>query len=107
MKPKSERIQCDKTRPTQIAKEVAHLARSVLGDNVEVVWFGSWPKGKAMARSDIDLAVSTGLPIPLERMGLLLDAVEELPTLYQIDIVDLYAVGSALREEILKYGEHL
>jgi predicted nucleotidyltransferase len=107
MKSESEHIQFDKTRPTQIAREVACLARSIFGDNVEVLWFGSWPKGNARAHSDIDLAISTGAPIPLERMRLLLDAVEELPTLYQVDIVDLCAVGSVLREEILKYGEHL
>lgn len=99
------RQQCDKSRPTQIAQEVARLARSFLGAQVEVLWFGSWAKGTAMPRSDIDIAVSTGVPIPLERMSLLLDAVEELPTLYHVDIVDLHSVGATLRDEIGKYGE--
>jgi len=60
-----------------------------------------------MPHSDLDVAISTGAPIAPERMGLLREAVDELPTLYEIDIVDLHAAGSALREEILKYGNRL
>lgn len=86
---------------------MARLARSVFGENAEVIWFGSWPQGKALPRSDIDLAVSTGAPISPERMGLLQEAVDELPTLYQVDIIDLNAAGPALREAILKHGQRL
>ncbi len=53
------------------------------------------------------MAISTGAPIAPERMGLLQEAVDELSTLYEIDIMDLNATGPALREEILKYGERL
>jgi predicted nucleotidyltransferase len=97
----------DIARPFEIAREVARLARSVLGEDAEVIWFGSWPKGKALPHSDIDVAISTGAPIAPEHMGLLQEAVDELPTLYEIDIMDLNATGPALREEILKYGERL
>ena len=45
-------------RPTEVAKEAARLARKVLGHEVEVIWFGSWPLGRAQARSDIDLAMA-------------------------------------------------
>jgi len=94
-------------RPAEIATEVARLVRSLLGKDTEVIWFGSWPRGKALPHSDIDVAISTGAPIAPERMGLLQEAVDELPTLYQIDIIDLNATGPALRKEILKYGERL
>lgn len=40
-------------------------------------------------------------------MALLHDAVDDIATLYQIDLVDLSAVGPGLREEVLKYGERL
>jgi len=107
MKDESARGERDIARPTEIAREVARLARLVLGHDAEVIWFGSWPQGKALSRSDIDLAVSTGAPIPLQSMALLQEAVDDLPTLYQVDIIDLNAVGPALRKEILKHGEHL
>ena len=35
------------------------------------------------------------------------DAVDNIATLYQIDLVDLSTAGPGLREEILKYGERL
>jgi predicted nucleotidyltransferase len=94
-------------RPLEIAREVARLARSLFGDGTEVIWFGSWPRRRALAHSDIDLAVSTGTPIPPERMALLHDAVDDISTLYEIDLVDLSSAGPALREEVFKYGERL
>ena len=99
--------QGDVARPLEIAREVAKLARSLLGESTEVIWFGSWPRRKAVAHSDIDLAISIGTPIPPERMALLHDAVDEIATLYQIDLVDLSSAGPGLREEVLKYGKHL
>jgi len=99
--------QTDVARPLEIAREVAKLARSLLGENTEVIWFGSWPQRKALAHSDIDLAISIGTPIAPERMALLHDAVDDTATLYQIDLVDLCSVGPGLREEVLKYGERL
>lgn len=99
--------QTEVARPREIAGEVARLARSLLGENTEVIWFGSWPRRKALAHSDIDLAISTGTPILPEHMALLHDAVDDIATLYQIDIVDLSSAGPGLREEVLKYGERL
>ena len=94
-------------RAREIAGEVAKLARSLLGENTQVIWFGSWPQQKALAHSDIDVAVSTGTPIPLERMALLHDAVDEIATLYGIDLLDLGSAGPGLRDEVLKHGERL
>jgi predicted nucleotidyltransferase len=99
--------QNDVTRPREIACEVARLARSLLGESTEVIWFGSWPRRRALPHSDIDLAISTGTPIPPERMALLHEAVDNIATLYQVDLVDLSTAGPSLREEVVKYGEHL
>lgn len=107
MKHRSDHNEGDMPRAAKIALEVAELARSILGEGTEVLWFGSWPQGTARPHSDIDVAISTGAPIPLEQMGRLQDAVDELPTLYEIDILDLNATGPALREEILRHGERL
>jgi predicted nucleotidyltransferase len=99
--------QSDVTRAREIASEVARLARSLLGESTDVIWFGSWPRRRALPHSDIDLAISIGTPIPLERVALLHDAVDNIATLYQIDLVDLTTAGPGLREEVLKYGERL
>jgi predicted nucleotidyltransferase len=97
----------DGARAREIAGEVAQLARSLLGENTQVIWFGSWPRGKAVAHSDIDVAVSIGIPIPAERMALLHDAVDDIATLYEIDLIDLGSAGPGLRDEVLKHGERL
>lgn len=91
-------------RPLEVAREVARLARTILGESASIVWFGSWVRGAAATRSDLDIAVSTGKPIAPEVMGELHSSVEELPTLYQIDLVDLSAAGPALRAEVLRDG---
>ena len=97
----------DGARAREIAGEVSKLARSLLGEDTQVIWFGSWPRGKALAHSDIDVAVSVGTPIPPERMALLHDAVDDIATLYEIDLLDLGSAGPGLRDEVLKYGEWL
>jgi len=107
MKHESDDFESEVTRPAEIARDVARLARSLLGKDAEVIWFGSWPQGKARPHSDIDVAISIGDPISPERMSILQEAVDDLPTLYEIDIVDLNATGPKLREEILKHGERL
>jgi predicted nucleotidyltransferase len=104
---RSRSLHPDSARPIEIARDVARVARSILGDQVEVIWFGSWPAGEARPRSDIDVAVSVGKPIPPEQMALLHEAVDDLPTLYSIDVVDLSSTGAAFREEVLKRGERL
>jgi len=97
----------DGARPREIACEVAKLARSLLGEDTQVIWFGSWPRAKAVAHSDIDVAVSTGAPIPMERLALLHDALDDIATLYEIDLVDLGSAGPLLCDEVLKFGERL
>lgn len=94
-------------RPAQLAKEIAVLARDILGSAVEVIWFGSWPQRKARHYSDLDIAVSAGAAISPAQMARLRDAIEDLPTLFEVDLVDLHAVGRALRDEIVKHGVRL
>jgi uncharacterized protein len=107
MKQESKYDARELNRAVEVAADVARLARSQLGTETEVIWFGSWRQGKARPRSDIDVAVSTGSAISLERMAALREAVDKLPTLYSIDLVDLNTTGPRLREEILKHGQRL
>lgn len=94
-------------RPREIAEQVARLARQILGPNIEVLWFGSWVKGTAQPHADIDIAVTASEAIPLQEMAALRDAIDHLPTLHEIDLIDLLTVGQTFREEILGHGIYL
>jgi predicted nucleotidyltransferase len=87
-------------RATEVASQVAQLARSALGDRVRVLWFGSWPRKRAVQGSDIDIALEMDTPIPAAVFARLRDAIDELPTLHSIDPVDLRLVDERLRSEI-------
>ena len=105
-RPVTERS-ADAGRASTIAQEVARLARQILGPEVEVIWFGSWPRKRALPHSDIDIAVSADKPIPVSQMALLREAVDGLSTLYTVDILDLTEASPSLRQEILKHGVRL
>lgn len=94
-------------RPAEVAREAARLARKVLGESIEVIWFGSWPQGKAQPHSDIDLAVRADGVIAPERLAMLRDAVDNLQTLYDVELVDLATVGPSMRKAILGQGVKL
>lgn len=54
-----------------------------------VVLFGSRAAGTAGPRADFDLGVLGPAPLPLDVFYRIRDALEELPTLYTVDWVDL------------------
>ena len=69
----------------------------------EVVLFGSRAKGTALERSDIDIAVSG-----VEGFDALLEEVEEIPTLYTVDLLDMDTCGNGLLlEDIRQYGRKI
>lgn len=94
-------------RPRQVAQEVAQLARQVLGADLEVIWFGSWPKGNANPRADVDIAVVGTEAFRPEQLARLRALADDVATLHEIDLVDLHTVGETFRDEILRDGIHL
>lgn len=69
----------------------------------KVVLYGSRAKGTALERSDIDVAVY-GIPYS----ELLLEEVEEIPTLHQIDLLFADECGNQLLlEDIEQYGRKI
>lgn len=67
------------------------------------VLFGSRAKGTATDRSDIDIAVSG-----VQDIGALREALDAVPTLYQIDLVDLdTCTNDLLMEDINSYGHQI
>jgi predicted nucleotidyltransferase len=97
-------IEPSSRRPRQVAEQVASMARRMLGADTRVYWFGSWAEGRAVERSDVDVGIIASRPIPLDQFSRLRGAVEELPTLYMVDLVDLNAVGAELRERAVTRG---
>lgn len=69
----------------------------------EVILFGSRAKDTAIERSDVDIAVSG-----VENIDLLIQKIEELPTLYSIDIVNMDdCKNELLLEDIRQYGREV
>ena len=82
----------------EVIQEVAKLCRDFHAK--EVILYGSRARGTARERSDIDIAV-TGA----ENFELLVEEVEELPTLYSVDLVNMDTCkNELLLEDIRQYG---
>jgi len=79
----------------------------MLGADVEVIWFGSWPKGTAHSHADIDIAISGPTVFLPERLAELRAGIEDMATLHEIDIVDLHTVSERFQQEILRHGIRL
>lgn len=72
-----------------------------------VLLFGSRATGRAKARSDFDLGVIGAAPLPLPAFYRIADQLENLPTLYTIDWVDLSRVSPEFRARALAEGRVL
>ena len=69
----------------------------------EVVLYGSRAKGTARERSDIDIAVSG-----VECFDELVEKIEELPTLYSVDLLNMDTCrNELLLEDIKQYGRKI
>ena len=82
----------------EVICEVSKLCRDFQAD--EVILYGSRAKGTARERSDIDIAVSG-----VKDFDTLSDEVEDLPTLYSVDLLNLDTCrNDLLLEDIRQYG---
>ena len=88
-------------RAEEVIEEVADLCRQFQAK--KVILYGSRAKGTARERSDIDIAVSG-----VKNFGLLVEKVEELPTLYSVDIINMDTCrNQLLLEDIKQYGREI
>ena len=92
------------SRVKTLVNQVAGEIRSELGDNITVIWFGSWVRGNASPHSDIDLAISSPSLIHPEKIAMLRDWIDDLPTLFSIDLIDLNEASPIIVDEIKRYG---
>ena len=85
----------------EVIQETAKLCRSFHAK--ENILYGSRAKGTARERSDIDIAVSG-----VADFDTLLEAVEALPTLYSVDLLNLDTCrNQLLLEDIREYGRKI
>lgn len=85
----------------EVIEEVTMLCREFRAK--KILLYGSRAKGTARERSDIDIAV-TGV----EDFDTLAEAVENLPTLYSVDLLNLDTCkNQLLLEDIKQYGREI
>ena len=88
-------------RAEEVIEEVADLCRQFQAK--KVILYGSRAKGTARERSDIDIAVSG-----VDNFELLVEKVEELPTLYSVDMLNMDTCrNQLLLEDIRQYGREI
>ncbi len=85
----------------EVIKEAAELCRS-LGAK-KVILYGSRAMGNARERSDIDIAVAG-----VEDFDLLREKVDDLPTLFTVDLLNLDKCKYKLILEVIRdYGREI
>ena len=88
-------------RAEEVIEEVADLCRQFQAK--KVILYGSRAKGTARERSDIDIAVSG-----VDNFELLVEKVEELPTLYSVNMVNMDTCrNQLLLEDIRQNGREI
>ncbi len=74
-------------------------------DQYQLIFFGSRVAGRGGPRSDIDVGILGPKPIPLGVMRAMREAVEDVPTLYTIDLVDFTRASDQFRRVALEHIE--
>ena len=88
--------------------EIIKMIRNVLNGfstglaDYKIILFGSRAKGEAGDRSDFDLAVIGKKPLPLKMFYEIKEKLNDLPTLHEIEFIDLNNVSEKFKKEVLK-----
>ncbi|NCN59308.1 hypothetical protein COW99_04250 [Candidatus Roizmanbacteria bacterium CG22_combo_CG10-13_8_21_14_all_38_20] len=73
----------------------------------KIFLFGSRVQGNNMERSDIDLGIEGYKPISPETRLKILEAIDKLPILYSIDLVDFTTADNKFKTVAKRYIEYL
>lgn len=85
----------------EILQEIIRICKN--NSVTKVILFGSRAKGTALERSDIDIVVCG-----VEDIEKLREELEDITTLYTIDVVDMDECGNELLlEDIKQYGRKI
>ena len=77
---------------------------NALFPDAKIYLFGSRARGTHRSTSDIDLAIDTGHELPFLEITRARNILEMLNIPEKIDVIDLWAVPSDLKQTILKEG---
>ena len=86
-------------------EQVLEQVKSICADeNIkEVILYGSWAKGTATERSDVDLALSGAADFEEIK-----EKIDAIPTLRSFDILNLDRCrNELLRKEVMEYGRKI
>jgi predicted nucleotidyltransferase len=89
----------------QWLKEV--LENNLRGVSYRAFIFGSQANKADLIRSDIDVGILADEAIPSVHFVNIGNAIEDLPMLYKVDLVDFYEVGDRFREVAMRDVEWL
>lgn len=82
----------------EVKRAITRIITSRLGDHeYRVFFFGSRVTGRARERSDIDVGIEGPTEIPTRVFADIKEQIDNLPTLYTVDVVDFRRVSSGFR----------
>jgi predicted nucleotidyltransferase len=91
----------------EVIEKIKQILKRDLPEGYRIYLFGSWARGNAEERSDIDIAILGDQELDWMTFLKIKEKIEDIPTLRKIDVVDLRAVGRQFREEVLRHGIEL
>lgn len=85
--------------PEKLKKEnLAILSKRLDLAQYRVFFFGSRVTGAGTDRSDVDVGIEGAEPIPARAWAEIEEEIENLPTLYKVEVVDFRHVAPKFRE---------
>lgn len=72
--------------------------------DAKIYLFGSRARQENTERSDIDIAIDIGSPMPLESKGQIINMIDALNIPQKTDLVDFQRAPQSLKENILREG---
>jgi len=93
-----------------LQKELTKEILEIVGRHLDlkkytVFFFGSRVSGKGSERSDIDIGIEGQEPVSDGALARIREEIEELPTLYSIDVIDFARAEDDFKQVAREYME--
>lgn len=96
------------TEVEAVKKEISRIVREHLPSReYRAFFFGSRAEGKHRERSDIDVGIMGQKPLSLDKLFEIKEALDKIPTLFKIDVVDFRQTSKDFREVALAHTEEI